>query len=123
VNYNRDNAGCTIFRSTKHKNRNVVLAAGGWRQSTAEILDYTNPNANAWEEIGSLPTTYATSFGGARSLPSLSGDGAYLQDGQYFYELSCSSVSCSWSKIEQELANPVYGAVMMYLPNDYTCRN
>ena len=50
LNDNRDNAGCTIFRSTKHKNRNVVLAAGGWRQSTAEILDYTNPNANAWEE-------------------------------------------------------------------------
>ena len=50
LNYNRDNAGCTIFRSTKHKNRNVVLAAGGWRQYTAEILDYTNPNANAWEE-------------------------------------------------------------------------
>ena len=50
LNYNRDNAGCTIFRSTKHKNRNVVLAVGGYPQSTAEILDYTNPNANAWEE-------------------------------------------------------------------------
>ena len=50
LNYNRDNAGCTIFRSPKHKNRHVVLAAGGYEQSTAEILDYTNPNANAWEE-------------------------------------------------------------------------
>ena len=73
--------------------------------------------------VKSLPTTYDTSFNGARALPSLSGDGAYLQKSQYFYELSCSSFSCSWSKIEQELANPVYGAVMMYLPNDYTCRN
>ena len=50
LNYNRDNAGCTIFRSPMHNNRNVVLTAGGGGQSTAEILDYTNPNANAWEE-------------------------------------------------------------------------
>ena len=50
LNYMRDNAGCTIFRSPMHNNRNVVLAAGGAFQTTAEILDYTNPNANAWEE-------------------------------------------------------------------------
>ena len=73
--------------------------------------------------VGSLPTTYDTSFWGARALPSLSGDGAYLQYEQYFYELSCSSTSCSWSKMEQELTNPVVTAVMMYLPNDYTCKN
>ena len=72
--------------------------------------------------VESLPTTYDTNWG-ARALPSLSGDGAYLQYEQYFYELSCSSTSCIWSKMEQELSNPVRSAVMMYLPNDYTCKN
>ena len=73
--------------------------------------------------VESLPTTYNTNFNGARALPSLSGDGAYLQSEQYFFELSCSSTSCNWSKMEQELANPVRYTVMMYLPNDYTCKN
>ena len=72
--------------------------------------------------VESLPTTYDTSFYGARALPSLSGDGAYLQKSQYFYELSCSSTSCSWSMMEQELTKPVQNTVMMYLPNDHTCK-
>ena len=40
---------CTIFFSTKHGNRPVVLVAGGNWQSTAEILDFSNPNVNTWE--------------------------------------------------------------------------
>ena len=71
--------------------------------------------------VGSLPTTHETNFKGARALPSLSGKGAYLQDEEYFYELTCNSSSCDWSIMKQELAKPVRYAVMMYLPNDYTC--
>ena len=46
--HKREYAGCTLFRSAKHNNRTVVLAAGGDGQRTAEILDYTG--ANVWEE-------------------------------------------------------------------------
>ena len=71
--------------------------------------------------VGSLPTTHDTEFWGARALPSLSGKGAYLQYNEHFYELTCNTSSCAWSIMKQRLAKPVYSAVMMYLPNDYTC--
>ena len=45
LSYNRDNAACTLFNSSLHDNRPVVLAAGGWGQATAEVYDYTNDNA------------------------------------------------------------------------------
>ena len=137
--YNRFEFGCVLFMSPMHNNRPVVLAAGG--TNTAEILDYTH--ANAWEQskhiypftigksfkliiisfisVGSLPTIYDSFFYGATALPSLSGDGAYLQYKQYFYELRCSSTSCQWSIMKQKLKNPVRFAVMMYLPYGYTC--
>jgi len=119
----RRESGCTIFRSAMHNNRNVVLVAGGMGQSTAEILDYTNLNANSWEEIGSLPIAFSNFFTGGRILPSLTGDGAYFQYKQYFFQLKCSSTSCSWTKMEQELTHPVIWATVMYLPYDYTCNN
>ena len=46
--YEREYAGCTVFKSPLHDNRPVVLAAGGRNQATAEVLDYTK--TNAWEE-------------------------------------------------------------------------
>ena len=46
--YERENAGCTVFESPLHENRPVVLSAGGRRQATAEVLDYTK--TNTWEE-------------------------------------------------------------------------
>ena len=60
-------------------------------------------------------------FNGARALPSLSENGAYLQHGRYFYELTCNSTSWNWSIMEQELTTFVHHDVMMYLPPDYTC--
>merc|ERR1711962_297818 len=125
--FHRANAGCTLFRSPLHENRPVVLVAGGTHcdhecrsGNTAEVFDYTN--SNEWEQIGSLPTTSDAydEFYGATALPSISGNGAYLQCRQYFYELSCTSSSCDWNIMEQELKRPVQFAVMMYLPTDYT---
>ena len=73
--------------------------------------------------VESLPTTYDSNFNGARVLPSLSGNGAYLQYKEYIYELTCTSTSCNWSVMTQKLTNSVNAAVMMYLPykEGYTC--
>jgi hypothetical protein len=45
----REDAGCAAFKSPLHDNREVVLAVGGIRQATAEVLDYTQPNP-VWTE-------------------------------------------------------------------------
>ena len=47
--YGRDDFGCASFYSPLHDNREVVLAAGGSEQAKAEILDYSQTNAN-WTE-------------------------------------------------------------------------
>ena len=39
------NGGCAVFHSAMHDNREVVLAAGGNREATCLVLDYTQPNA------------------------------------------------------------------------------
>ena len=56
MNYNRENAACTIFKSPNHGNRPVVFVGGGKEQKTAEILDYSQSGAT-WEE-GKLKTVY-----------------------------------------------------------------
>ena len=72
--------------------------------------------------VGSLPTISNAydEFIGARALPSISGNGAYLQCRQYFYELTCTSSSCDWNVMEHQLTKPLQKAVMMYLPTDYS---
>ena len=47
LHFKRSYAGCTTFRSSKHDNRSVVLAAGGVFQYTAEVLYYAN--SKKWE--------------------------------------------------------------------------
>ena len=49
LTFDRRGAGCAAFKSPLHDNREVVLAVGGFGQSTAEVLDYTQPNP-AWTE-------------------------------------------------------------------------
>ena len=73
--------------------------------------------------VSSLPSTHITSYWGASALPSISGKGAYLQHGKYFYELRCSVTLCNWSKMQQELGESVKNAVMIYLPtgSGYSC--
>ena len=56
MNYNRENAACTIFKSPNHGNRPVVFVGGGKEQKTAEILDYSQSDAT-WEK-GKLETFY-----------------------------------------------------------------
>ena len=45
LNYERYGLGCAVFKSALHDNREVVLAVGGYSQATAEVYDYTQPNA------------------------------------------------------------------------------
>ena len=47
MSYERRNSACTLFHSDLHNGRPVVLAAGGWKQATAEVYDYTY--ANQWQ--------------------------------------------------------------------------
>ena len=49
MTHERTNAGCASFNSPMHDNREVVLAVGGYGESTAEVLDYSQPNAK-WNE-------------------------------------------------------------------------
>ena len=49
LKHSRSSFGCAVFNSAIHDNREVVLAVGGWNQATAEIWDYTQPNAE-WTE-------------------------------------------------------------------------
>ena len=46
--FDREGAGCTIFKSAKHNNRHVILVVGGENTNTAEIYDYTE--SIEWEE-------------------------------------------------------------------------
>jgi hypothetical protein len=94
--YVKVNAACTLFHSPLHNGRPVVLVAGGINQATTEVYDYTY--ANQWQTIGSLPTTHDSYFGGVRALPSITGNGAYLQHKEILYELNCTTSSCNWSR-------------------------
>ena len=71
--------------------------------------------------VDDLPTTHERNFLGARALPSVTGNGAYVQFQEYLYELVCTSTACQWNIMEKQLTTGVYDAVMMYLPQDYTC--
>ena len=71
--------------------------------------------------VDDLPTTYDSDFWGAQALPSITGNGVIVQNREYFYELVCTSTACQWNIMEKQLTTGVYSAVMMYLPQDYTC--
>ena len=71
--------------------------------------------------VDDLPTTHDSNFWGAQALPSIPGNGAYVQFQEYLYELVCSSTDCQWNIMEKQLKTPVQSAVMLYLPQDYTC--
>ena len=71
--------------------------------------------------VESLPTSDTSNFDGPRALPSTTGDGAYLQMNEFLYELNCSTSSCTWSLMEQKLSTRVIFAIMLYLPQEYTC--
>ena len=58
---------------------------------------------------------------GIQALPSIKGNGAFVQYQENFFELVCSSKACKWTLREKQLTTSVDYPVMMYLPQDYTC--
>merc|ERR1711874_667188 len=108
---NRIYFGCAVFNSPFHNSRPVVLAAGGSRQATAELLDYTQPNSK-WSPIASLPTDYDSSFKGAQAVTSPSGQGAIVQHKEHLYELKCELSGCSWTILPQQVIQGVTHATV-----------
>ena len=72
--------------------------------------------------VAGLPTNYNTNFDGARAVTSAAGQGAIVQSGKDFYEVTCEISGCSWSILEQNLDVGVAHAVMMTLPPEYTSK-
>ena len=66
--------------------------------------------------VESLPNVYDTNFDGAKLVTSISRNGAYLQNKKILYDLTCDVINCTWSIMEQTIANPVRSAIMMHLP-------
>jgi len=116
--YGHENFACVHFYSDKHGGRPVILSAGGISQSKAEIYDYVN---GIWEQIPDIPSPYSPSKDGPRAVPSLDGKGAFLQNGENFFELTCDTSSCTWSVMDQTLDVGRKGVVMMYLPSVFEC--
>ena len=58
---------------------------------------------------------------GIQALPSITGNGAIVQNWRYFDELVCNSTACKWTLVKKKIDYPVSFGVMMYLPQDYTC--
>ena len=69
--------------------------------------------------VAGLPTDYDDDFWGARAVTSASGQGAIVQYGKYFYELTCEISGCTWRILPKQLDPGVVDAVMMTLPSDY----
>jgi len=115
----RDHA-CAVFQSPQHEGRYVAMTAGGSR--TAEILDYTQPNAK-WTPIASLPTDHVDKykFSGARAVTSPSGQGAIVQHNAYLYELECDIPQCKWKILPLTLEQIVYSTTVLALPPGVGC--
>ena len=50
-----------------------------------------------------------------------SGVDVYGLIGQHFYHLVCSNTACKWNKMQQQLDRAFRYAVMMILPEEYSC--
>ena len=67
--------------------------------------------------VPDIPSPYYRSFDGPAALTSLDGKGAFLQNGENFFELTCDHSSCTWSLMAQTLDVGRAGVVMMYQGN------
>ena len=72
--------------------------------------------------VAGLPKNFDSSFYGARAVTSAAGQGAIVQIGKHFYEVTCEISGCSWSILAQNLDVGVIDAVMMTLPLEYTSK-
>ena len=62
-----------------------------------------------------------SNFYGARAVSSVSGQGAIVQFKEHFYQLEYKNNKYSWTILPQKWKTGVESAVMMTLPDDYTC--
>ena len=110
--YERYGAACTVYNSSLHGGRPVliVVGSGGW-SSTAEILDYTVANAS-WQEIEELPVQMYQ----PRMTPTSKGDNVIVTHERSIYTLSTSGSKYSWTKMPQELSISRRGHVQVLVP-------
>ena len=76
---------------------------------------------NVYLTVQDIPSPYVSTYHGPRAITSVDNNGAYLQQNDHFFELTCSTSKCSWSLMDQKLDVGRDGAVLMYLPADYEC--
>lgn len=122
--YKRYQFACSVFHSKLHNGRKVLLVAGGeGDKGTAELLDYSQENAQ-WVEVDNLyhlgNPSQIMIYNGARSMPSITGDGVYLRFDRFIFLFTCDESSCQWTKLTQTDKYAIVG-IMMPLPSDYTC--
>ena len=72
--------------------------------------------------VAEIPKNFDSSFFGARAVTSAAGQGAIVQMGKHFYEVTCEISGCSWSILAQKLDVRVDSSVMMTLPPEYTSK-
>ena len=72
--------------------------------------------------VAEIPKNFDSSFYGARAVTSAAGQGAIVQMGEHFYEVTCEFSGCSWSILAQKLDVGVTHPVIMTLPPDYTSK-
>ena len=67
LKYERRNSACALIKNSPlHENRPIVITVGGKRQKTAEVYDYTQPNAS-WQESKSTWVLFLTTSFAERS--------------------------------------------------------
>ena len=71
--------------------------------------------------VPDIPGPYGEWEWGPRAVTSVDGYGAYLQNGDHLFELSCSTLECSWSLMSQKLQVGRRGTVLMTLPPSFEC--
>ena len=112
--YKRSNAACTVFNSSLHGGRPVLIVVGSsdsYVSNTSEILDYTVANAS-WQEIEELPVQMYQ----PRMTPTSKGDNVIVTHEKSIYTLSTSGSKYSWTKMPQELSISRSAHVQVLVP-------
>ena len=81
---------------------------------------YYNFNISSFS-VQEIPSPYVSTYNGPSAVTSVDGYGAYLQQNDHFFELSCTASKCSWSLMDQKLDVGRDSAVLMYLPANFEC--
>ena len=89
--------------------KNVILAL------------YNNFNISSFS-VQEIPSPYVSTYNGPSAVTSVDGYGAYLQQNDHFFELTCTASKCSWSLMDQKLdVGRRDSAILMYLPANFEC--